>query len=65
MYLQKNDLQNLLAMHRRHVHTEKHLESVQRRSARFVFNNYSPRDSVPNMFTNLGWSPLTDRQKIH
>ena len=38
------------------------LESVQRRSARFVFNDYSPYDSVSNMLTNLGWSPLADRQ---
>ena len=41
------------------------LESLQRRSARFVFNNYSPYDSVSDMLTNLRWSPLADRQKEH
>ena len=41
------------------------LESVQRRSARFVFNDYSPYNSVSNMLTNLGWSPLADRRNEH
>ena len=34
------------------------VESVQRRSARFVTNNYSPYTSVTNLLTNLGWKPL-------
>ena len=38
------------------------LESVQRRSARFVFNNCSPYDSV---FAKLGWSSLAERQNEH
>ena len=41
------------------------LESVQRRSARLVFNDCSPYNSVSNMLTNLGWSPLADRQNEH
>ena len=39
------------------------LESVQRRSARFVLDNYSLYDSISDMFTNFHWSPLADEQK--
>jgi len=38
------------------------LESVQKRSARFVLNNYSPYD---NVFDMLSWSSLANRQKEH
>ena len=38
------------------------VESVQRRSARFVTNNYSSYTSVTNLLTNLGWKPLTNRR---
>jgi len=38
------------------------IESVQRRSARFVLNNYSPYDSVTDMLTNLGWNSLEHRR---
>jgi len=34
------------------------LESVQRRSARFVFNNYSPYDSASDILTKLGGSSV-------
>ena len=46
-------------------HTQKNIqavESVQRRSARFVTNTYSPYASVTNLLTNLGWKPLSDRR---
>jgi len=35
------------------------IESVQKRWARFVYNNYSPYASVTNMLQNLNWPPLT------
>ena len=35
------------------------IESVQRRCARFVYNNYSSYVSVTNMLQNLNWPPLT------
>ena len=38
------------------------VESVQRRAARFVTNNYSPYTSVTNMLKDLGWKPLSDRR---
>ena len=38
------------------------VESVQRRSARFVTNNFSPYTSVTNILTNFGWKPLSDRR---
>ena len=38
------------------------IESVQRRSARFVLNRYSSFDSVSNMLTDLGWNLLSDRR---
>ena len=34
------------------------IESVQRRRARFVYNNYSSYASVTNMLQNLNWPPL-------
>ena len=34
------------------------IESVQRRCARFVYNNYSSYASVTNMLQNLNWPPL-------
>ena len=49
-------------------HTQKNiqvLESIQRRSVRFVFKNYSPYDSVSDMLTKLGWISLAERQNEH
>ena len=42
-------------------HTNKDIsliESVQRRAARFVFNNYSTTSSVTEMLQRLNWKPL-------
>ena len=47
------------------MHTQKNIqsvESVQRRAARFVTNNYSPYTSVTNMLTDLGRKPLSYRR---
>ena len=38
------------------------IEAVQRRAARFVFNNYSTYASVSNMIANLGWNSLHNRR---
>ncbi len=40
------------------------LESVQRRAARFVYNNFHDRDpgAVTSMLTNLGWESLEQRR---
>ena len=38
------------------------IEAVQRREARFVFNNYSIFASVSNMIANLGWNSLHNRR---
>ena len=38
------------------------IEAVQRRAARFVFNNYSTYASVSNMIANLGWNNLHNRR---
>ena len=38
------------------------IEAVQRRAARFVYNNYSTYASVSNMITNLGWNTLHNRR---
>ena len=40
------------------------LERVQRRAARFVFNNYSDRNPgcVTNMLNKLEWEPLSNRR---
>ena len=39
------------------------LEMVQRRAARFVFNDYKPLSSVTSMVSQLGRKPLTERKK--
>ena len=39
------------------------LESVQRRAARFVFNDYSRYSSVTAMLHKLGWEPLSTRRE--
>ena len=39
------------------------LESVQRRGARFVFNDYRWTSSVTNMLEQLDWSPLEHRRR--
>ena len=41
----------------------KRLESVQRRAARFVKNNYHNRSSVSDMITDLKWKPLEERRR--
>ena len=38
------------------------LERVQRRIARFVFNDYKPISSVTSMVSQLDWKPLTERK---
>jgi hypothetical protein len=40
------------------------LENVQRRGARFVFNNYKSREPgcVTNMLNTLQWEPLAHRR---
>jgi len=38
------------------------IESVQRRSARFTLNDYSPYNSVTNMLTRLDWNSLENRR---
>ena len=35
------------------------VEQVQRRAARFIFNNYSRLASVSEMLTDLSWATLT------
>ena len=40
------------------------LESVQRRSAKFVMNDYRQRSSVTSMLNTLQWQPLADRRTI-
>ena len=39
------------------------LEMIQRRGARFVFNNYSRQSSVSNMLEELSWAPLAERRR--
>ena len=39
------------------------LESVQRRAARFVCNDYNPCSSVTQMMSKLNWVPLADRRR--
>ena len=49
-----------------HEEQDKHrLEMVQRRAARFVFNNYfeTTPGVVTNMLTSLGWPTLEERRK--
>ena len=38
------------------------IESVQRRSARFTLNDYSPYNSVTNMLTRLDWNSFENRR---
>ena len=38
------------------------LEGVQRRSARFVCNKYSRKESVTSMLDDLEWPPLQQRR---
>ena len=40
------------------------VESVQRRAARFVCNDYCRSSSVNTMLSNLGWQDLETRRKI-
>ena len=40
------------------------IESVQRRAARFVCNDYCRTSSVNTMLSNLGWQDLETRTKI-
>lgn len=40
------------------------LESIQRRAARFVMNNYERTSSVTDMLHTLGWQSLEQRRKI-
>ena len=39
------------------------VEQVQRRAARFIFNNYSRLASVSEMLTDLNWATLTHSRK--
>ena len=41
------------------------LERVQRRAARFVFNDYKLLSSVTSMVSQLGWKPLAERRREH
>ena len=41
------------------------LERVQRRAARFVFNDYKPLSSVTSIVSQLGWKPLAERRREH
>ena len=41
---------------------QKQLEMVQRRAARYVFNNYSYESSVTPMLNQLGWRSLLQRR---
>ena len=46
------------------LETEKgELEKIQRRGARFVFNDYSRTSSVTAMLSKLDWVPLTERRR--
>ena len=49
-------------------HTAKDIsavESIQRRAARFVFNNYSRNSSVSAMLADLNWQSLGERRIIN
>jgi len=49
-------------------HTRKnivHLESIQRRAARFVSNDYGHQSSVTKMMKRLNWRPLNERRRDH
>ena len=48
-----------------HIKEDIHkLEMVQRRAARFVYNNYYTTDSVTNMLSSLHWPTLESRRKF-
>jgi hypothetical protein len=38
------------------------IERVQRRAARYVYNNYDYSSSVTTMLENLKWQPLEERR---
>ncbi|KAI8520243.1 DTW domain-containing protein 2 [Branchiostoma belcheri] len=40
------------------------MEAVQRRAARYVYNNYKRTASVTEMLGNLGWKSLQHRRKV-
>ena len=40
------------------------VESIQRRAARFVTNNYDPRSSVTTLLQDLNWSTLQHRRQL-
>ena len=41
------------------------LERVQRKAARFVFNDNKPLSSVTSMASQLSWKPLAERRREH
>ena len=47
-----------------HTSDTNKLEQVQRRTARFVCNNYSPYSSITQMLSDLGWQQLKDRHVL-
>jgi hypothetical protein len=40
------------------------VESIQRRAARFVTNNYDPRSSVTTLLQDLNWPTLQHRRQL-
>ena len=46
-------------------HTAKDIESIQRRAARFVLNDYSRNSSVSTMLADLNWQSLEERRIIN
>ena len=38
-------------------------ESIQRRAARFVYNDYGRKTSVTELMTKLYWKPLSERRR--
>jgi hypothetical protein len=40
------------------------VESIQRRAARFVTNNYDPRASVTTLLQDLNWPTLQHRRQL-
>ena len=41
------------------------VDKIQRRAARFVYNDYSPHSSVTEMLKDLGWESLEDRRTVN
>jgi len=39
------------------------LESIQRRAARFVYNDYGRKTSVTELMKKLDWKPLSERRR--